>query len=85
AGALISFTQLYADEYQNAFNKSGLSRRANIPNCLFRVFLSACVVGLSVAARLYSPEIDPGYCARIVFFEGECTKGGEVLSHPLIF
>jgi hypothetical protein len=48
-----------------------------MPDRLLRVFLSACVIGLGVAARLYSPEIDPGYCARIVFPEGECTKGGE--------
>jgi hypothetical protein len=49
-----------------------------MPNCLFRVFLSACVIGLSVAARLYSPEIDPSYYGRIVFPEGECTKRGKM-------
>jgi hypothetical protein len=46
-------------------------------NCLVRVSLSACIIRLSVAAWLYSPEIDPGYCGRIVLPEGESTKGGK--------
>jgi hypothetical protein len=34
------------------------------------------VIGLSVAAQPYGPEIDPGYCTRIIFLEGACTKRG---------
>jgi putative tryptophan/tyrosine transport system substrate-binding protein len=55
-------------------------------NCLFHVFLSACVIGLSAAARLYSPEIDPGYCARIIVLEGEYAafaRSGGLMSYAV--
>jgi len=41
-----SFAQLYAHEYQNAFDKYGLSGCPDMRNCLVRVSLPARVVGL---------------------------------------
>ena len=73
-GTSLSFAQLYAHEYQNAFDKYWLSGRVDMPNGLIRVSPSARVVGLSISARLDSPKIDPGYHGRVIFLEGECTK-----------
>jgi len=49
-----------------------------MPNCLVCIFLSAYIIGVSVAAWLDSPEVDPGQRAGIVFPKGEGTKGGKM-------
>jgi hypothetical protein len=71
--------QFDCDEHQDALDKNRLTGDPDMPDGLVGIAPTSQIIGLPGAARLDSPEIDPGDNGWIVFLTGEGTKGRKIV------
>ena len=79
AGGPVVFAQLHRDEHQDALNKSTLPGGPDMPDRLVGIPLALQIVGLTAAARLDGPEIDPGYNSWVIVLTSEGAKGWKIV------